>query len=280
MHPERRTVTYSIPVDNLSPHPLSVKIYGKPKPSEELLASIAEVGLLQHLIVNDYGDGSSELLSGSTRAEAWRILLEQGRVKTKWIPCRFVRLSPVEAERIVIESNRQRTKTAEMKAREFKELKRIETELAKERVIAAQNNKTGKAKAAKAAKEKLPEQVKGQARDKAAAAVGMSGRTAEKLEAVVDAADKGDTKAQEALAAVNLGDLSVSRAYKTVVAPKNPEKIDAGKAAAKELSKLFKNGEVTRSKRDGLFHVVIRDLDAEQVKKLAGLVETKDSVAA
>src|SRR5205823_4642801 len=128
----------------------------------------------------------------------------------------------------------------------------------------------------KAAKEQLPEQVKGQARDKAADAVGMSGRTAEKLEAVVDAADSGDMKAQATLAAVNAGDLSVSRAYKTVVAPKNPEKIDEGKAAARELSKLFKNGEVTRSKR-GLFHVLIRDLDAEQVKKLAGRVEMKDS---
>ena len=93
MHPERRTVIDSIPVDNLPPHPLSVKIYGKPKPSEELLASIAEVGLLQPLIANNYGDGSYELLVGNTRAEAWRILLKQGKIKTKWIPCRFVRLS-------------------------------------------------------------------------------------------------------------------------------------------------------------------------------------------
>ena len=262
MHPEHRN---SVPCDNLPTHPLSVKIYGKPKPSEELLASIAKVGLLQPLIVNDYGDGSYELLSGSTRAEAWRILLEQGRVTTKWILCRFVHLSPVEAERIVIESNRQRTKTPEMKAREFKELRRIETELAKERMIAAQKNDRGKA-----AKEKLPEQTKGQARDKAAVAVGMSGRTAEKLEAVVDAADKGDTKAQEAVAAVNAGSMSVTRAYQTVAKPKTPpDKIAKDNAIAKELSKLFTNGEVNRSKRDGFFHVTIRDVNVEQMRKLA-----------
>src|SRR5947208_9853441 len=85
MHPERRIKLDSIRVDNLPPHPLSVKMYGKPKPSEELLTSIATVGLLQPLVVNVYDDGSYALVSGSTRAEAWRILLEQGRVKTKWM---------------------------------------------------------------------------------------------------------------------------------------------------------------------------------------------------
>ena len=254
MHPERRTVLDSIRVDVLPPHPLSVKIYGKPKPTKELLQSIADVGLLQPLIVNDFGDGSFQLLVGNTRAEAWRILLKQKKISTVWVPCRFVKLSPLEAERLAIESNRQRIKTPEMKAREFKELKRIERELAKERQFAG-------------VPAKGPEG--GEAVAKAAAAVGMGANTAKKIEAVVDAADGGDKKAQIALKAVNAGDLSIAGAYKAVAKPKNPEKINAGVLEARELTKLFKSAEVTRSKRDGLFHVTVRDITPEQVRKLA-----------
>lgn len=261
MHPERRITLDSIPCDHLSPHPLSVKIYGRPKPTPELLASIEKVGLLQPLVVNEYGDGSYELLVGATRAEAWRVLLEEGKVKTKWIPCRFVHLSPLDGERLVIESNRQRVKTPEQKAREFKELKRIESALAKARMLAGKKADPGA---------NLP---RGKARDLAAVAVGgFKGRTAEKVEAIVTAADAGDTCARSALDAVNAGSMSVSRAYKDVVQRKSPEKIDAGKAAATELSSLFKNGEVTRSKRVGLFHVLIRDIPAEQVQDLAKIL--------
>ena len=264
MHPERRVTLDSIRCDNLPPHPLSVKIYGKPKPSEELLTSIEKVGLLQPLIVNDYGDGSYELLSGNTRAEAWRILHKQGKVKSVWISCRFVQLSSVEAERLIIESNRQRTKTPEMKAREFKELKRIETELAKERQATLNNKKTASGQSAVS--------DKGEAAAKAAVAVGMGANTAKKLEAVVDEADKGNMKAQKALKEVNAGNLSVSGAYRAVAKPKDPEKVKKGVLEAQELTKLFENGEVTRSKREGLFHVMLRDVSSEQVKKLAKVV--------
>lgn len=261
MHPERRVTLDSIRCDNLPPHPLSVKIYGKPNPSKELLASIEKVGLLQPLIVNDYGDGSYELLSGNTRAEAWRILHKQGKVKSIWISCRFVQLSPTEAERLIIESNRQRIKTPEMKAREFKELKRIEVELAKQRQSALNNKET--------ASGQLAGSDRGEAVAKAASAVGMGANTAKKLEAVVDAADKGSVKAQKALKEVNAGNMSVSGAYQVVAKPKDPEKIKTGVLEAQALTKLFKNGEVTRSKREGLFHVMLRDMSPEQVKKLA-----------
>jgi len=257
MHPERRTVLDSIRVDVLPSHPLSVKIYGKPKPTEELLKSIADVGLLQPLVVNDFGDGSFQLLVGNTRAEAWRILLKQKKISTVWIPCRFVKLSPLEAERLVIESNRQRIKTPEMKAREFKELKRIEEALAKERMLAGTKP------------DPMAKRPQGQSAALAAAAIGMGTNTAKKIEAVVDAADSGDKKAQTALKAVNAGDLSIAGAYKAVAKPKHPEKINAGVLEARELTRLFKNGEVTRSKRDGLFHVTVRDVTPEQVRKLA-----------
>lgn len=270
MHPERRVTLDSIRCCDLLPHPLSVKIYGKPKPTADLLQSIEKVGLLQPLIVNDYGDGSYELLVGNTRAVAWQILHKQGKVKSLWIPCQFVHLSPIEAQRLIIESNRQRVKKLSQKAREFKELKRIETALAKQRMLA------GKKLDPKA---NLPEGSKGQARDKAAATVGLGARTAEKLEKVVDAADEGDAKAQAALTAVDAGTLSITQAYQTVAPPKDPEKIDAGKAAARELSKLFKNGEVTRSKKDGLFHVLIRDISPEQIGRLAGMLAEEEAAA-
>jgi hypothetical protein len=115
----------------------------------------------------------------------------------------------------------------------------------------------------------------GEAAVKAAEVVGMSRPTAEKLEKVVAAADSGRESAKVVLAAVNDGTKSISAAYKEVIAPKPPKnpdliaKIRAHDNAAKELSKLFKNGEVTRSKSDGKFHVLIRDVSPETVRKLA-----------
>src|SRR5487761_1751788 len=125
MHPERRQKLESVKCDNLFAHPLSVKIYGKPKPSKELLDSIVKHGLLQPIIINDYRDGSYEILAGNTRAAAWRMLWEQKRIKSAWIPCRIMHLSPLEGERLIIESNRQRVKTKGMLTRETAALVRI-----------------------------------------------------------------------------------------------------------------------------------------------------------
>lgn len=82
-------------------------------------------GLLQPIIINDYRDGSYEILAGNTRAVAWQMLWGQGRIKSAWIPSRIMHLPPLEAERLLIESNRQREKTAGQKTRETHELLRI-----------------------------------------------------------------------------------------------------------------------------------------------------------
>ena len=71
---------------------------------------------------------------------------------------------------------------------------------------------------------------------------------------------------------VNTGDLSIAGAYRAVVKPKNPEKINAGVLEAGELTKLFDSAEVVRSRRDGLFHVTIRNLTPSQIRKLAKAV--------
>ena len=244
MHPERRVVLDSIRCDNLPPHPLSIKIYGKPKPTTELLQSIEKVGLLQPLVVNDYGDGSYELLVGNTRAEAWRILYEQKKVPSVWVSCRFVHLNALEAERLLIESNRQRVKTEDQKNREAVELLRIETELAKQRMLAGKADPTRKS--------------------------GEGGEAIERVAKVLDESpDTTRKRVAIASAGVTQGDRSVNRAYREDVKPKNREKINEGSAIAKDLSRLFKDGEVTRSKREGLFHLTIRNLSPEQIKKLA-----------
>jgi ParB-like chromosome segregation protein Spo0J len=80
--------------------------------------------------------------------------------------------SDFQAEQLIIESNRQRVKTLEQKGREFKELKRIEAALAKERMLAGRKIDPGK------------NFSKGRAEDNAASAVGMSRPTAKKLEAM------------------------------------------------------------------------------------------------
>jgi len=81
-------------------------------------------------------------------------------------------------------------------AREFKHLKRIETALAKKRKAEGQKA-GGKARHGDSSlAENLP--PSSDARDLAAAQLGISGKTAEKLEAVVDVIDQadvaGDTK--------------------------------------------------------------------------------------
>jgi hypothetical protein len=53
MHPERRVTLESVGFDQIAPHPLSLKVYGKPEPTAELLRSIEEIGLLQPLIINE-----------------------------------------------------------------------------------------------------------------------------------------------------------------------------------------------------------------------------------
>ena len=67
---------------------------------------------------------------------------------------------------------------------------------------------------------KLSTSDKGKARDKAAAAIGLSGKTAEKLEAIVKAADAGDTAAVDALAEIDRKKgIGIDSAYRNVVQP-------------------------------------------------------------
>jgi DNA (cytosine-5)-methyltransferase 1 len=259
-------------VNELKPHPLNDKLYGLPKPDRKLVESIEKVGVLQPIVI----DRNKQILAGHRRWEACRTIAERRPDKDFRIPATIFTGSDFQAEQLVIESNRQRVKTPEQKAREFRELKRIEAALAKERQLAAQNNR-----AARAVQARLPEQARGQARDKAAEAVGMGGRTAEKLLALVQKADDGDPEARAALDAVNEGRMSVDAAYRMVAAPK-PERdaasIGKDERTARNLNWLCKahalDAEVFRSKDEGRFRLTINNLTEIQV---SGLLECLES---
>ena len=125
---------------------------------------------------------------------------------SSWVGCEAC-VNGFDAERFLIEANRQRVKTKVQRLQEYKRLKEIEAALAKDRQIAAQKNKRGESVRAS-----LPEQNGGRAREKAAETVGLKPRTAEKGLAVLNRAEAGDRKAQAALESIGREEMSVDRA--------------------------------------------------------------------
>ena len=110
--------------------------------------------------------------------------------KTRRMPIERLADKRLEAElQTQYEIDRARAKTKEQIAREYKALKRIESERAKLR------EEKGRPKKGPANLPEVPEQ-KGDARDLAAAQVGLSPPTAERLETVVDAIDEAGGKAR------------------------------------------------------------------------------------
>jgi hypothetical protein len=116
------------------------------------------------------------------------MLWEQKRLKSSWIPCRILHLSPLEAERLVIESNRQRVKTAGQKARESNELVRI--------FSADQDVRSAIARIARETKQGV--------------------RTVNKQIMIVTEAGARNVVAQNALAELDKNQTSVSAAYRAI----------------------------------------------------------------
>ena len=254
-----RRYDFSNPGENettrLKPHPLNEKIYGDSVPDAELKASIAENGIFNPIIINK----NKEILSGTRR---WLAAKAANFKKVPVLTFQSKDPDGLLSELFLIESNRARMKTMEQISREFTELKRIEGELATQRQEAGPNQFRG-------LEEILPEGLAGQARDKAAAAVNLSGRTAEKLEKVVRASDSGDEVAKGVLAEVNAGTKSISAAYRAIVPPKDPERMDLEENVAINLSKLFPAGYVHRSSKPGLFHLMVRFLTPKQIEQIS-----------
>jgi hypothetical protein len=182
-----------VSVAKLKAHPLSVRVYGEPTASAELLRSIKEIGVVQPIVIDD----SNSILAGTSRHYA---AVQAGHAE---IPAVLFKGSALEGEWLVLESNRQRVKLASQLGREYIERLRLESEFAKLRMVDGGKHK-GMPQMAEAV---------GAARDKAAAAVNLGRTTAERLAKIVVKADTGQTRARQVLAAVDAGDISITAAF-------------------------------------------------------------------
>jgi len=250
-------------VKEFTPHPLNERVYGSPKPDKALIESIEKVGLLQPIIVNR----NKQIVSGHRRWQACKIIAERRPDKDFHILAITFSGSDFQAEQLLIESNRQRVKTFEQKAREFKELKRIEASLAKERMLAGRKIDPGK------------NFSKGRAEDNAAAALGMSRPTARKLEAIVQKADSGDSEARAALDALNEKKISVDAAYRRVAAlRRDTASVEKDEQAAQDFNQQCKahalDADIFRDEHEGRFHLTIYNLTKTQVSGLLGYLES------
>ncbi len=209
----------------LKNHTMNIEIYGD-KPNDEVTESIKKKGIITPIVITN----DDVIISGHTRNQSAKILgLDEVPVLV-----RGDLTDELDIREAIIEANKQREKTTEIKAREFQCLKEIEAERAKKR------QKKGKKTDLK---ENLPEGQKGgQSRDIAAKKVGMSGRSAEDAAEVVEAIDEleaeGETEqAEELRKTLNR---SVSAAKKKATGEESkPGKFDDGK-----LDKLI--GQIAR----------------------------------
>jgi len=254
-------------VNEFTPHPLNEKVYGSPKPDKALIESIEKVGILQPIVVNR----NKQILAGHRRWQACKTIAEGRPDKDFHILAITFGGSDFQAEQLLIESNRQRVKTFEQKAREFKELKRIEAALAKERMLAGKKIDPRK------------NFSKGRAEDNAAAALGMSRPTAKKLEAIVQKADSGDSEARAALDALNEKKMSVDAAYRRVAAPKRDgASVEKDEQAARDFNQQCKahalDADVFRDEHEGRFHLTIYNLTKAQVSQFLEFLKSSSGL--
>ena len=197
--------------DSLRSHPLAVKIYGDSDVEDDgLLESVRTQGVLTPLLV--IRDGT--VIAGRERLRVARALGIDA------VPVRMLDLSkPLAIEAAIIESNVAREKTAELRAREYRVLKRIEAD---------------KAEARKGARNDLMENFplgdSGAARDLAAAKVNWSGPTAEKAVKVLHAIE------EQTVAEANMQDVEELR---TTL---NEQSVDAAYQKAVEFGWMEERG--------------------------------------
>ena len=190
-------------LDNLQPHPLNAKIYGAAEPDDALIQSIEAVGVLNAIIIDQNG----RILSGTRRWKACKALAERhGNEKFSQIPTEVFKGNDLEAQRRLIHANRQRDKSLEQKTREYREMLRLETELAKQRMRATlkRGDKTP-------ARGIFPQ--RGRAADIAAKATGLNAKTLNRFLKVVEAADAGHAEARALVDKVNSNCCAPTTAY-------------------------------------------------------------------
>ena len=181
---------------SLKNHLVNIELYGiDPRP--EFVESVRAHGVLVPLIITQDG----MVISGHSRRAAAIM------TKLKTVPCIVSPLTdPDEIERALIESNRQREKTNEQKAREASHLLAIEKRLAakrKEETLATPGSQVGRKD-----RETVPHPTElgenanfGRSADAAGKVVGMSGKTVAKAVEVVSKIDEAKAQGDEETAA-------------------------------------------------------------------------------
>ena len=140
-----------------------------------LVQSIQDISLLQPIVVRP----DMELIDGARRIEAYR------RIGRSEIPAHIVPLQDILRGELEANTCRKDFTPTEMVAI-TRAIRGEEQKSAKERMVAAH-----------ASPGNFPEQSKGRTRDKVGAYVGVSGKTLEKMEVVVDAAEAEPEKIRQ-----------------------------------------------------------------------------------
>ncbi|OPZ87789.1 MAG: Phage protein Gp37/Gp68 [bacterium ADurb.Bin429] len=189
---EQTEVTTRAPTD-LRPHPMNARLYGSGY-DETLRVSIEEEGIITPLVITR----DNVIISGHRRlAVALALDLET-------VPVTIIdETDQLEVTRKLILANTQRERTNEMKAREYRTLKHIETERARRRQQQSAyttNIRLGRGNGTETVGESRPESsgTAGRARDLAATVIGWSGKSADKAVAVLEAIETLDITGQEA----------------------------------------------------------------------------------
>ncbi len=198
-------------VSDLRPHPKNLTIYGNEELPRDFVENVRVQGILVPLAIKQ--DGT--IISGHRR---WRAARAVGM---EAVPVEIVSYADELDEReAIIAFNRQREKTFSQKMAEAEELKAIEMERARQRMLMGRKQNPV---------ETLPQGVTGKTRDKVAQAIGLgSGRTYEKAAKIWEAAKQGDPIARKAIAEIDAGQKSINAAYKqTLVQTQLQQQVEA-----------------------------------------------------
>jgi len=238
----------------LRPHPLNAAIYDAERDDSDLRRSIAERGVISPLVIDQHGT----ILAGHRR---WRAA---GALALDTVPV-IVRAidHPLEAERVIIESNRQREKTMSERMHEADNIERIIAEEARRRMLAGQTSggKTagrGRPKTDDSSVPTLAQSYRDddKTRTQVAEAVGMKRSTFAKVRHVHDTA-QDDTLpapllavAKEQMAALDAGDATAHEADKAVREAKRRAQAETEQATSDAImAHINRDGALERSAR-------------------------------
>jgi hypothetical protein len=155
-----------MPTGDLAPHPINSGIYGNDL-DNAFVEAVKRNGVYSPLLITTDG----KVISGNRRLAA---AIQAGIRELSVVI--FDSSDELDIYEAVVLANGQREKNNEQKAREFKLLLKVQSERARQHMGRGVEN--------------LPPDMKGKARDIAAAKIGISGRTAEKAAMVVEKIDQ------------------------------------------------------------------------------------------